>query len=239
MGVKYFPRASGRKQNWDSYHQHTSTTCWVNLRRLKEWEEWSLVVLWEKITMITVTSFSFLFVREGRMLPPRWTQLNVTPRVARTLGCSMGWEDPTEGFWAWIILPVLHLRRLPTQRATAVKWTPVVQWWVLRKRLNYSHVAHIGDHATEEASWDTSTELKILMPATQIASTIHLVSQRNSIANKRCLKSRRVCFIPTSIPPLFYHWRSPSKYLKGKGELWISFEVLNGLESYGICSRRP
>ena len=36
MGVKYFPTASGRKQNWDSYHQHTSTTCWVNLRRLRK-----------------------------------------------------------------------------------------------------------------------------------------------------------------------------------------------------------
>lgn len=89
--------------------------------------------------------FILIFEREERMLPPPWAQLNVTPSMARTLSWSMGWEDPTEGFWAWIILPVLHLRRLPIQGATSVKWTPIVQWWVLRKRLNYSHVAHTGE----------------------------------------------------------------------------------------------
>ena len=57
---------------------------------------------------------------------------------------------------------------------------------------------------------------KILMPAIQITSTICLVSQRNSTANKIQLKSRSVCFFPTTIPPLFLSLKEPFQVSQGK-----------------------
>lgn len=60
------------------------------------------------------------------------------------------------------------------------------------RRLSLSHVAHIGNCATqEEASQDPSKELPILLPATQITLTICLISQRRSTA-KGGLKLRNV-----------------------------------------------
>lgn len=65
---------------------------------------------------------------------------------------------------------------------------------------------------------------KILMPAIQITSTICLVSQRNSTANKIQLKSRSVCFVPTTILPLPLSLKEPFQVSQGKrralNQLW-------------------
>lgn len=177
----------------------------------KEWDEWWVVVLWEKTTIITMRVFSLLCERKGGMFSPPWIQMSVDPKGGKgtLLFYGLRGEDPTQGFWAWNIFPVLHPRRLPIQGATAVKWTLVVQWWELRKKLSYSHVAHTGECATEKEALQDTRHTKILMPAIQITSTICLVSQRNNTANKIQLKSRSVCFVPTTIPPLLLSLKEP------------------------------
>lgn len=206
MGVEYFPRASGRKQNWHFYHQHTSTTCWVNLRRLrksgKNGHWWSC----EKRQPQSPWEAFHSYLWEGRKDAP--SSLNPTEcnsKGGKDASLFCGLRGPYRRFLGLNYLASTSTKNVTHSGSNSCEVDPRGPVVGAQEEADYSHVVHTGDRVTEEASWDTSTELKVFMPATQIASTIRLVSQRNSIANKRCLKSRRVCFFPTSIPPLFYH----------------------------------
>lgn len=138
-------------------------------------------------------------------------------------------------------LAVLHPRELPIQGAATVKWrTPAVQWWELQCRVEEAeselHNPPGGTATERKASRRTQNR----DACQQITSTICPNEPEKQRGPKKEMFPLKMFGFPViSVPLQFLSLKEPFQVSPGKGkalnQLWRFF--LNGLASYGMCSR--